>query len=302
MRLDYIRSFINVVNCKSFSVAAKKAFVSQPTISTHIKQLESELGVQLLVRSTKDVILSEEGVLFYPYAVRLLETEYEALAHLNKTEEKVKGTVTIAASSVPGNYILPRILKQTRLKYSEIDYRMLEGDSSQVIQSVLRFEANLGIGSIRTNHEKCMCMPLLKDQIVLATPNTEEYRSLNGVFPLDKLKKETFVVRESGSGTKIAYESIEKALNLHAKPLKIAMQAESSDLVRRSVEEGMGVAFVSSLAIQDSIEQGKILKFEFANINTERQIYLMYHKDRIMTLPVTSVIKSIRQQCQKISG
>ena len=177
------------------------------------------------------MILSEEGVLFYPYAVRLLETENEALAHLNKTEEKVKGTVTIAASSVPGNYILPRIMKQTRLKYPEIDYRMLEGDSSQVIQSVLRFEADLGIGSIRTNHEKCMCMPLLKDQIVLATPNTEEYRSLNGVFPLDKLKKETFVVRESGSGTKIAYESIEKALNLHAKPLKIAMQAESSDLV-----------------------------------------------------------------------
>ena len=82
---------------------------------------------------------------------------------------------------------------------------MLEGDSSQVIQSVLRFEADLGIGSICTNHEKCMCMPLLKDQIVLATPNTEEYRSLNGVFPLDKLKKETFVIRESGSGTKIAY-------------------------------------------------------------------------------------------------
>ena len=103
------------------------------------------------------------------------------------------------------------------------------GDSSQVIQSVLRFEADLGIGSIRTNHEKCMCMPLLKDQIVLATPNTEEYRSLNGVFPLDKLKRETFVMRESGSGTKLAYESIEKALNLHAKPLKIAMQAESSD-------------------------------------------------------------------------
>lgn len=75
---------------------------------------------------------------------------------LNKTEAKVKGTVTIAASSVPGNYILPRILKQTRLKYPEIDYRMLEGDSSQVIQSVLRFEADLGIGSIRTNHEREM--------------------------------------------------------------------------------------------------------------------------------------------------
>jgi len=64
----------------------------------------------------------------------------------------------------------------------------------------------------------------------------------------------------------------------------------------------MGVAFVSSLAIQDSLALGKLLKFEFPNVNTERQIYLLYHKDRIMTLPITSAIKSIRQQCQKISG
>ena len=68
MRLEYIRSFIGVVNYKSFSIAAKYLFLSQPTISTHIKQLEAELGVQLLVRSTKDVILTEDGRVFYPYA------------------------------------------------------------------------------------------------------------------------------------------------------------------------------------------------------------------------------------------
>lgn len=84
MRLEYIRSFIGVVNYKSFSMAAKYLFLSQPTISTHIKQLEAELGVQLLVRSTKDVILSEEGLKFYPYALQLLETEKQALSQLKK--------------------------------------------------------------------------------------------------------------------------------------------------------------------------------------------------------------------------
>ena len=98
MRLEYIRSFISVVNCKSFSVAAKQIFLSQPTISTHIKQLESELGVQLLVRSTKDVILSDAGVIFYPFAMRLLETESEALAQIHKNEMEIKGTVSIATS------------------------------------------------------------------------------------------------------------------------------------------------------------------------------------------------------------
>ena len=216
MRLEYIRSFISVVNCKSFSLAARQIFLSQPTISTHIKQLESELGVQLLVRSTKDVILSEAGVIFYPFAVRLLETENEALSQIHKTEMAVKGTVSIATSSVPGNYILPQFLACSRKAYPDINYRISEGDSAQVLQSILHFETDIGIGSIKSANEKCMCLPLVKDQIVLAAPNTEEYRNMKGNFPLERLKQETYVLREPGSGTRLATESIEQALDLHA--------------------------------------------------------------------------------------
>ena len=137
MRLEYIRSFISVVNCKSFSVAAKQIFLSQPTISTHIKQLESELGVQLLVRSTKDVILSDAGVIFYPFAMRLLETESEALAQIHKNEMEIKGTVSIATSSVPGNYILPQFFAYSRKAYPDINYRISEGDSAEVLLSLI---------------------------------------------------------------------------------------------------------------------------------------------------------------------
>ncbi|RGU94256.1 LysR family transcriptional regulator [Clostridium sp. AF15-17LB] len=300
MRLEYIRSFISVVNCKSFSLAARQIFLSQPTISTHIKQLESELGVQLLVRSTKDVILSEAGVIFYPFAVRLLETENEALSQIHKTEMVVKGTVSIATSSVPGNYILPQFLACSRKAYPDINYRISEGDSAQVLQSILHFETDIGIGSIKSANEKCMCLPLVKDQIVLAAPNTEEYRNMKGNFPLERLKQETYVLREPGSGTRLATESIEQALDLHAKPLKVALQAESSELVKRGVEQGIGVAFISSLAVKESVEQGKVLKFEFPDIDTSRQLYLLYHKDRVMTVPVTTTIKILRQYCQSI--
>lgn len=300
MRLEYIRSFISVVNCKSFSVAAKQMFLSQPTISTHIKQLESELGVQLLVRSTKDLILSEAGMTFYPYAVRLLETENEALAELHKTESSVKGNVSIATSSVPGNYILPQFLSYARNTYPDINYKLLEGDSAKVIQSILHFETDLGIGSIKSMNEKCMCLPLVQDQIVLVTPNTEEYQRMNGEFPLERLQKETYVLRESGSGTKLAAESIERSLGLHEKPLKAALQAESSEMVKRGVEQGLGVAFISDLAVREAVEAGKLLKFEFPGIDTSRQIYLLYHKDRMMTLPITSTIKILRQYCQNL--
>lgn len=300
MRLEYIESFISVVNCKSFSGAAKQTFLSQPTISTHIKHLESELGVQLLVRSTKDVVLSEAGLIFYPYAVRLLETEKEALAQLGKSESKVQGTVTVAASSVPCNYILPQFLKYSRKIYPDLLYKLCEGDSDKVIQSVLRFEADLGVGSIMSTNEKCMCIPLIQDRIVLVTPNTVEYQRLNGKFPVERLKKEVFVARESGSGTKLAAESIERALGLQDKPL-VAVQVESSEMVKRGVKQGLGVAFVSNFAVAEEVEQGKLLKFEFPEVKTSRQLYLMYHRDRVITHPVSSVIKAFRQYCQNIT-
>ncbi len=274
--------------------------MSQPTISTHIKHLESELGVQLLVRSTKDVVLSEAGLIFYPYAVRLLETQKEALAQLDKRESEVRGSVTVAASSVPCNYILPQFLKYSRQIYPELCYRLSEGDSDKVIQSVLRFEADLGVGSIISANEKCMQIPLIQDQIVLVAPNTVEYQDLNGRFPPERLKKETFVVREIGSGTKQAAESIERSLGIQDIPVRTVLQVESSEMVKRGVEQGLGVAFISNLAVSEDIAQGKLLKFEFPEVKTARQIYLMYHRDRVMTYPISSVIKILRQYCQSI--
>lgn len=255
MRLEYIRSFISVVNCKSFSVAAKQIFLSQPTISTHIKQLESELGVQLLVRSTKDVILSDAGVIFYPFAMRLLETESEALAQIHKNEMEIKGTVSIATSSVPGNYILPQFFAYSRKAYPDINYRISEGDSAEVLQSILHFETDIGIGSIRSNNDKCMCQPLAKDRIVLATPNTEEYQNMKGKFPIDRLRQETYVLRESGSGTRLASESIERALNLDTRPLKVALQAETSEMVKG--EWSRELELHSSAALQLKIRSRK---------------------------------------------
>lgn len=87
MNLEQIKSLVCVVKNKSFSQAAKEMFVTQPTISMHIKTLENELGEQLLVRSTKDIVLSEAGLVFYPYAIRMLKAEEEALAQIKSREK-----------------------------------------------------------------------------------------------------------------------------------------------------------------------------------------------------------------------
>lgn len=296
MKLEYIRSFIGVVNYKSFSLAAKYLFLSQPTISAHIKRLEEELGVQLLVRSTKDVILSEEGLTFYPYAVQLLETEKEALCRLNE-EKSEQGTVTIATSSVPGNYIFTRFLSWFQKQGEGVSFRVLEGDSEGVLQKVMHFEAELGIGGIKSTNEKMHCETLFEDEIILITPNKEKYRNLNGSFPIALLKKELFITRETGSGTKTVTDNIERELKLNVQSLHVAAQFESAEMVRRAVEAGTGVAFISQIAAKESLENKKVLEFRFPEVHAKRFIYLMYHKERVLSTAAKNVIRSLREYC-----
>ena len=299
MRLEYIRSFIGVVNYKSFSLAAKYLYLSQPTISTHIKQLENELGVQLLVRSTKDVLLSEEGKVFYPYALQLLETESRALKQLNKCENEAGGMVMVALSSVPGNYMFPQFLAQYRMKNVNTRFRVSEGDSGDVLQKILNYDAEIGIGGLDSGSEKIHTEILFEDEIVLITPNIAKYREMNGKFLMEHLRKEWFITRELGSGTKNAVDMMEQELKLNAASIKVIAQFESSEMVRRAVEEGVGVAFISKTAAKESVDRQKVLEFSFPNVNAKRQFYLMYHKERGLSPMLESVIAGLREFCSE---
>lgn len=297
MRLEYVRSFIGVVNYKSFSLAAKYLYLSQPTISTHIKQLESELGVQLLVRSTKDIVLSEEGRVFYPFALQLLETENQALEQLNRNENEAGRVVSMAVSSVPGNYMFPQFLASFRAKNMDISFKVSEGDSGNVLQKILNYDVEIGIGGLTSGNDKIYSEILFEDEIILITPNQAKYRNLNGEFPIEQLRREWFVIRELGSGTKTASENVEEGLKLNHASLHVAAQFESSELVRRAVEAGGGVAFISRTAAKESLDKQKVLEFNFENVNTKRHIYLMYHKDRKLSVVSERTIEALRRYC-----
>lgn len=261
--------------------------------------MEAELGVQLLVRSTKDVLLSEEGRVFYPYALQLLETENKALNHLHKNEGNNRGIVSLAVSSVPGHYMLPQFLAYFRSKNQEVSFKIVEGDSGNVLQKLINFEVEIGIGSLDSGSDKIHSEVLFEDEIILLTPNTAKYRNMNGKFPMEQLKKECFITREIGSGTKTVAENLERELKLDVPSLHVAAQFESSEMVRRAVEAGAGIAFISRTAAKESLDKQKVLEFSFENMDAKRRIYLMYHKERVMGGAAEEVIRAIREYNKK---
>lgn len=300
MNLEQLRSLESVVRNKSFSMAARELYVTQPTISMHIKSLEAELGEQLLVRSTKDILLSEAGILFFPYAVQMLNAQGEALARLKKREECISGEVRIVASSVPANYIVPGFLSYAGKRQDQIVYRISEGDSMGVAQKVQRFEDEIGIGGIQTGNSKCLFEPFISDHIILITPNQLKYREKEGVFDIEELKRETFIVRESGSGTRFATESLEKKLGIDQNKIYVAAEVQTTELLKRVVSEGVGVGFVSSLAARDYLQQEKILAFEFDKIATRRQLYLIRNKEKSMSVAAKRTILMLKEYAKQL--
>ena len=299
MKTEYLKSFSAVVESKSFSAAAKRLFLSQPAISTHIKQLEEELCVQLLTRSTKDVQLTEAGLLFYPYAQRLLETEKEALFALHGKETVLKGTVQIAASTVPANYILSEFIPYMGRKYPDILYSVSGGDSSEVLQKVLHFDTEIGICGFQARNQKCIYDELFEDDIVLITPNEPCYAAYGGKITPEQLTELRFVVREKGSGTGMAAHNLEQSLGLTESSMHIVAQFESTELIKRAVAGGSGSAFIAKIAAMDYVKEGRVLMFEFPKLDSKRSFYMVHHRDRILSQPAAVTMKELSAFCRR---
>lgn len=299
MKTEYLKSFTAVVESKSFSAAAKRLFLSQPAISTHIKQLEEELCVQLLTRSTKDVQLTEAGLLFYPYALRILETEREAFFSLHGKEGGLKGTVQIAASTVPANYLLADFISYMSSRYPEISYRINEGDSTEVFQEVMHFDAEIGVCGFQTKNPKCIYDELFTDEIVLVTPNTPYFVAFGKEIPETELLRLRFVTREKGSGTGMAAKNLEHQLGLTESTMNIAAQFDSTELVKRAVAGNVGAAFISKTAAEDYVREGRILMFEFPQMDARRSFYMVRHRDRILSQPAALTMKELIAFCKR---
>ena len=110
MEFRQIEAFVNAVKYKSFSKAADATFLTQPTISAHINNLENELGVTLVNRSGREITLTKQGKMFYPYAVDMLHTRSQALLSVQAKDGEMNGVLDIYSSSIPGQYYLPKLM------------------------------------------------------------------------------------------------------------------------------------------------------------------------------------------------
>ena len=174
MNLKQLEAFVKIADSGSFSKAAKELFLTQPTISAHISSLEKELNSRLFVRNTKEVRLSESGEILYNYAKQMLVIQERIGEAFSTNDIKEQQCITIAASTIPAQYLLPNILVAFSEKYPNQQFKIVETDSAKVVEHVMNHIADVGFTGTVLDKKLCKHIPFYQDELVVITPNTEK--------------------------------------------------------------------------------------------------------------------------------
>lgn len=297
MNLKQLEAFVRVAEEKSFSRAAKELYLTQPTISAHISSLEKELGARLFIRNTKEVSLSEDGKDLYKYARQILELEKKIEERFSPQDQEEKHCISIAASTIPAQYLLPKVLLKFSEKYPHEQLKILETDSSEVVTQIVEHMVDVGFTGTVLEKKHCRYLPFYKDELAVITPNTEKYRSIReaGRSDLAWLREEHIILREEGSGTRKEAEKQLRGAGIELRELDIIASIGNQETIKKSVRQGMGVTILSRLAAEDEEENGDLLTFPIPGASEGRDINLVYNKNSQLPRSVQRFIKTVKE-------
>ncbi|MCC5912136.1 MAG: LysR family transcriptional regulator [Clostridiaceae bacterium] len=280
MDFKQLESFIAIARFKSFSKAAHYLYITQPTISSHIINLEKELKATLLNRSNKKISLTQAGEILYDYAINMVNLKENVKFKLGEFKGRIIGNIELACSTVPEQYIMPSIMQQFNSLYPDVTFTMMHYDSSQVLEGILNGEIDFGVVGTKINHNQLKYIELLKDEIVLVTPYSEPYISMEDSLDLKSVVKEKFIFREKGSGTRTLIESAFNNLGLSIDDLSVVAYIENTQAIKQCIRNGLGVSFLSKRTVEDEVNFNLLKTFKIEELLLHRSFYLVYHKHR----------------------
>lgn len=299
MDLRQLETFVTVVKLKSFSKAADKLFITQPTVTNHIQNLENELGTILINRNGKSISLTNAGNLLYKNALNIINSFEMTKFQLETFKGQIQGHLDIASSSVPRKYLLPGLISEFLSNYPDVSFTVLDKDSKEVVSSILEGEYDFGIVGANFEGHNLEYINIMEDNLILMAPpdfmahlDNYSYIELNDIISCN------FIFREEGSGTR---ETIIKALydkGADMDDIKVVATIEDSESIKELVSLGTGVSFISEKSVGDDLKIGKYKVLKVKDLNINRKFYFVYHKKRQLS-PLGETFKNFVLKTKK---
>ena len=298
MNLKQLEAFVQIADSGSFSKAAKDLYLTQPTISAHVSTLEKELNTRLFVRNTKEVKLSDSGTVLYDYAKQMIVLQKQIEDTFAVREEKAQQRITIAASTIPAQYLLPDILANFVEKYPNQQFKIIEADSSQVVEMVVNHKVDIGFAGTVIDKRLCKYIPFYQDELIVIAPNNEKYRNIS-CADASWIINEPLIMREEGSGTRKEAEKQLKKIGVNIAKLNVIASMENPEAIKRAVASGMGVSLISRLAAEMELEKGNLIAFPISSEDMRRDIHLIYNRNLQLSRSADRLVKVVKEMYKK---
>jgi len=285
LQIDFrhLETFCRVADLKSFSKAADDLFLTQPTISGHILSLEKSLSLRLFDRTSREVRLTKAGEVFLKYSSKILSFRKDLLNALSEFSQGIRGELSLGASTIPGEYLLPRLLSDFKKEHPHFIISLKIADTKEIIQYVFQDKVEFGIIGAKLNHPSLHFEKYEEDEIIVVSPPDHPLTRKKRVN-VEELSKVPWIIREEGSGTQM---SVEKALRRKGKSLKqfyVVMEMGSTSSVKEGVKAKLGLAFLSKRAVEEEMSQGFLSRIDVEGIDLiSRQIYIVTHRGRTLS-------------------
>ncbi|MGE5653386.1 MAG: selenium metabolism-associated LysR family transcriptional regulator [Bacillota bacterium] len=295
MNVNQMETFLTVLEKGSFSAAARELHLTQPAISLQIQSLENFFGTQLMVRAGKSIILTPSGEEVKLAIEEMLATVKRTRATIDRLNQSVQGRLVVAASTIPGEYLLPRIVGGFKLKYPQAQLLLEVDDTQNTVTKVIEQRADLGMIGAEVSDPKLSCIPVAQDELVVIAHPEHPLARCQHVAP-EQLQEANWVARELGSGTRAVTEELLRQIGLEPSNLCVMLELGSSQALISAVAAGVGLAFCSRLAADSALKLGQIVELSVEGSPFVRPLFVVYHRNHFQSRVMTEFLSMLRKE------
>jgi DNA-binding transcriptional LysR family regulator len=301
LQIDFrhLETFCCVAHLKSFSKAADDLFLTQPTVSGHILSLEQPLALRLFDRTSREVHLTKAGEVFLKYASKILSFRKELLNALSEFSQGIRGELSLGASTIPGEYLLPKLMSDFKKEHPHFIIRLKIADTKEIVQYVLQDMVEFGVIGAKLNHPSLHFEKYEEDEIIIVAPPDHPMTRKKRVH-VEELLKVPWIIREEGSGTQMAVEKALRKKGMSLKQFNVVMEMGSTSSVKEGVKAKLGLAFLSKRAAEEEMSQRLLSQIDVEGIEPiSRQIYLVTHRGRTLSPIGMEFLRFLKRKREK---
>jgi LysR family transcriptional activator of glutamate synthase operon len=293
MTVDQLRAFVMLAERRTFTEAAHRLGLSQPTLSRQVQSLEEELGAKLLVRTPRGVALTDSGARFLSRAREAVALLRQGSEELHELAHLPRGPVALGVLPTVGAYALPEVMGEFLLQFKEVRLRLVEAHAPSLEEKVAEGELDLVITTLPLHRLELVSQKLWSEPFRLVVPRGHRLARARKAVALSEVTGETLIVVPGSA----AEASLREAAEASGQELRVGLQVDHAESQRRMVERGVGVALLPAIMLRD--HQGGLCEVVDVRDAPKRVVALVHRGEASLTYGARALKKYVLERLKK---